>query len=253
MFASIYSRVYVPWRPGGYALTVARQTSREYVADHLRHEILGGRLSPGEKLGVVEVAERLGVSQTPVREALQLLASEGIVRLSAYRGATVAELSSEEFEEIFVMRVALEELATRLGTAAIDEFGIDAMRAALDAMHVAAEARDVDAFLGADREFHRAHYLASGRESLWERIISIRHAAERYSRISHQLPGVGMPETVASHERIIEAVRRGDVDRAAYELVQDFRGSYDAVRQVLLAGSDGRSGAAVGSSPASIE
>jgi DNA-binding GntR family transcriptional regulator len=83
----------------------SRQTARDVVADYLRKEILKGHLAPGERLAVAELAEVLGVSQTPVREALQQLTGDALVEMSAFRGAHVARLSPDEFEETFLMRV----------------------------------------------------------------------------------------------------------------------------------------------------
>lgn len=208
---------------------MSRQTACDYVAAHLRREILGGHLEPGAKLGVVELARELEVSQTPVREAFQVLAKDGLVKLAAYRGASVAELSADEYEEIFVMRVALEELAARKGTEAIDDDGIEEMRRGLEAMRKATKAKDPDAFIVADRAFHKALYTAPDRPSLWERIMSLRRAAERYTRIAYRLPDIGMPETVESHSRIFDAVVARDADAACAALVQDFHESFGPI------------------------
>lgn len=210
------------------------QTASDYVADHLRREILAGRIEPGERLGVAEFAEQLHVSQTPVREAFKLLAMDGLVQLNAYRGARVAALSADEYEEIFTIRVPLEELAARQATPLVGDSDIAEMERALDGMRSAAENSDIDAFLSNDRAFHRAHYMASGRERLWERIITLRYAAERYTRIAYTLPGVGMPETFASHSEILRAVVDRDTDRACATLVRDFQESFGPIYNELL-------------------
>lgn len=210
------------------------QTASAYVADHLRREILAGRIEPGERLGVAEVAGRLRLSQTPVREAFKLLAADGLVALNAYRGAHVAELSADEYEEIFTMRVPLEELAARKATPLVSDGDIAEMKRALDGMRSAAESSDIDAFLVNDRAFHRAHYLASGRERLWQRIITLRYAAERYTRIAYTLPGVGMPETFESHSEIVRAVIDRDSERACATLVRDLQESFQPIYNELL-------------------
>jgi DNA-binding GntR family transcriptional regulator len=212
----------------------ARKTARDVVADYLRREILQGHLAPGERLAVAELAERLQVSQTPVREALQLLTGDGLVQTNAFRGAHVARLSADEFEETFLMRVPLEGLAAQLGAERIDDEGAEVMAAALAAMDAATEQGDLDEFLRRDREFHRAHFLASGRESLWNRIITMRYAAERYSRLGFQLPGIGMAETVRTHSRVLDAVRDRDGARARRELLADLEASFPPVYEELL-------------------
>ena len=213
---------------------MSRQTASDYVAEHLRTEILAGRIEPGQRLGVVDFAQLLDVSQTPVREAFQVLAADGLVKLNAYRGARVAELSPDEYEEIFTMRVPLEELAARKATPLVDENDIAEMGRALEGMRLAVETSDVEAFLSNDRVFHRSHYMASGRQRLWERIIALRHAAERYTRIAYTLPGIGMPETFESHSAILKAVVSRDVDRACATLVSDFQESFGPIYAELV-------------------
>jgi DNA-binding GntR family transcriptional regulator len=211
----------------------SRQTAREVVANYLRSEILQGHLQPGERLAVADLAEHMQVSQTPVREALQQLTADGLVQTSAFRGAHVARLSADEFEETLLMRVPLEGLAAKLGAERIDQAGIDEMERALTAMQEAAGRSDIDDFLQHDREFHRAHFLASGRESLWNRIINMRYTAERYSRLGFQLPGSGMAETVRSHREVLEAVKAHDGARARTVLVDDLNASFQPVYDEL--------------------
>jgi DNA-binding GntR family transcriptional regulator len=207
----------------------SRQTAREVIAGYLRSEILQGRLLPGERLAVAELAEQMQVSQTPVREALQQLTADGLVQSSAFRGAHVARLSPDEFEETFLMRVPLEGLAAELGAERIDAAGIEEMESALAAMEEAEGRSDIDDFLQADRDFHRAHFLASGRESLWNRIINMRYTAERYSRLGFQLPGSGMAETLRSHREVLDAVKVHDGARARQVLVDDLNASFGPV------------------------
>lgn len=211
--------------------TKNRQTARDLVAVHIRGLVLAGSLPPGRRLNVAEFAEELGVSHTPTREALQLLASEGLVRLNAYRGAHVAELSADEYEEISIMRIGLEELAAKLGAERIDEEGMVEARTHYERMKTAADEGDVDAFIQADRSFHRVHYLASGRSSLWERILSLRSAAERYTRLGYQLPSVNMQDAARSHYGLLQAIetRNGDLAKAMIgtDLNRTFRAVYD--------------------------
>jgi DNA-binding GntR family transcriptional regulator len=211
-----------------------RKTARDLVADHLRVRILNGSFPPGRKLNVAEFSEEFGVSHTPTREALQLLASEGLVQLTAFRGASVAELSADEYEEIFLMRVNLEGLAARLGAERIDDDGIAAVRERFDALSAAAEADELDTFIEADRHFHRIHYLASGRQGLWNRIITLRTGAERYTRLGYSLPTVGMADTVKSHRRLLRAIEEHDGERAEDEMVTDLRRTFEAVHLKLV-------------------
>src|SRR6266446_5488267 len=94
------------------------------VYDHLREEILSGRLQPGAELAEVALSEQLGVSRGPLREAIGRLASEGLVTVRPRRGAVVRSLSKQEFVELYQVREALEMLAVRL---AVPRLGADGM------------------------------------------------------------------------------------------------------------------------------
>lgn len=214
----------------------SRKTARHLVADYLRQAILTGELGPGQKLGVGEIATMLGVSHTPIREAFQVLAGEGLVRINEYRSAQVAELSADEYEEIMLMRLPLEGLAARLGAERIDDAGIAEMRTQLAGLAEAAEGNNLDGFVDIDRAFHRAHYLASGREGLWERIISLRYAAERYTRIGYRIPGIAMDDTVRTHTELFEAVERHDGERAEELIVTDLRVAFEQIWAALKDG-----------------
>jgi GntR family transcriptional regulator, rspAB operon transcriptional repressor len=207
-----------------------RQTARELVADFLRTEIITGALPPRAKLNIAEISERLGVSPTPAREAVQLLAAERLVQLDAYRSARVAELSADEYEEICAVRLGLEGLAARLGAEAIDDAGVGQMRDAYERMQSAAAAKDVDAFITADRTFHEIHYTACGRASLWRRIIDLRRAAERYTRAVYALPRVGnMQDTLRTHKDLLEAVAAREPARAQEIIEDDLRATAEAL------------------------
>jgi DNA-binding GntR family transcriptional regulator len=211
-----------------------RQTARDITADRVRALILDGTFAPGHKLNATDLAVELGVSQTPAREALQLLASEGLVKLSAYRGAFVADLSAEEYEEIFLMRIGLEQLAAKLGAELIDDDGIVEARGFFKELESAASSGDTDRFLQADRSFHKAHYLASQRTSLWERIVSLRAAAERYIRIGYNLPSVDMTDTLRRHRALLFAIEERDGELAKAIIGTDLTRTFNAVHKELL-------------------
>jgi GntR family transcriptional regulator, rspAB operon transcriptional repressor len=210
-----------------------RQTAREHVAEYLRREILSGALEPGERLQVDVISSLLKVSHTPTREAFQQLEAGGLLVINAYRGAHVAELSALEYEEIFLMRVGLEGLAARTGAEAIDDAGVELMRTHLAEMRAAAKRGDVDEFLERDRAYHRVHYTASGRVRLWERIIDLRYAAERYTRLGYRLVDVGIPDVLASHTEILDAVSRRDGPVAETLITEDLKRTYDSVTRTL--------------------
>jgi DNA-binding GntR family transcriptional regulator len=208
-----------------------RPTSRDYVAAELRQAIVRGELDGGERLSPGDIAERYGVSPTPAREALQLLASEGLVRNDAFRGARVAELSAEEYEELYLMRIGLEDLAARLGAERITPEGIAEMAELLSQMTSAAQEGDVDRFYTVDRRFHLVHYSASGRRSLVNRIMHLRLSSERYARAAYALPRVSMKDTLRTHRALLAAVRARDGDRCAAVVNDDLTRTLETFKE----------------------
>jgi GntR family transcriptional regulator, rspAB operon transcriptional repressor len=212
--------------PGG-AVRRRRPTARDLVAGELRRRIVRGDLPAGERLSPNAVAEQHGVSPTPAREAIQLLASEGLVRIDAYRGAHVAELTVDEYEELYLVRVGIEALAARLGAERAGDDDVARMAAQLAEMERAAADGDVDRFADHDRRFHRAHYQASGRPSLVERIMRLRVSSERYARAAYAMPNVSMADTIATHRTLLETVRAHDGDACEATIRADLRRTLD--------------------------
>jgi len=213
-----------------------RPTARDLVADELRRAIVRGELQAGDKLSPGELAERFAVSQTPAREALQLLASEGLLSNDPFRGVRVEPLSAEEYEELYLMRVGLEGLAARLGSERIGDEDVAELERELDAMGAAAEDDDLDRFYEHDRRFHLIHYGASGRTGLVSRIMSLRTASERYARHAYAgLEHVSMVDTVVSHRAILDAVRARDGDAAERAIRADLDRTLETLAERLAA------------------
>lgn len=210
-----------------------RKTARDLVADYLREHIHSGNFEPGHKLNVSVVADELGVSHTPTREAFQLLDSEGLVQVDAYRGARVSELSADEYQEIFLMRLGLEELAARLGAENITDSEVEAARQELSAMKDAAKRDDIDAFVRHDQEFHRIHYSSSGRRRLGERILSLRSAAERYIRLGYRTPNVDFDDVLESHARLLQTMEERNGEMSEKIISEDLSRTYAAVYERL--------------------
>jgi DNA-binding GntR family transcriptional regulator len=207
------------------------------VADELRRAIVTGELPSGYQVNPSEIATRYGTSPTPAREAIQLLASEGLVTSDAYRVARVSDMSAEEYEELYLMRRGLENLAARLGTEGITKEGIAEMASRLKGMSEAARGGDIDTFYLHDSHFHRAHYGAAGRPSLLRRIMNLRGASERYTRMAYSMPHVSMNATVKTHRAILEAVRAGDRKAAAAHIDEDLKATLDAFVERFGAGA----------------
>ena len=212
-----------------------RSTTKESVAVWLRREIVEERIAPGERLSLKQVTDQLQVSLTPVREAFEALAAEGLLRIDPFKGARVTELTAEEYEEIFLMRVGLEGLAHRLGAEQISEVDCRELEKWLERMAKASGKDDVGAFLEADRAFHEIIFAASGRRSLRDRIMSLRIANERYTRAVYRMPKGGMRDTITSHRQILEACHKRQGKRAEKLMMDDLRVTYESFREIRAA------------------
>jgi DNA-binding GntR family transcriptional regulator len=189
------------------------QSVVDHVYSALRERILSGDLPRGTKLRQASLAEELGVSRTPLREALRRLATEGLVEFSPNRGATVSELDFGDMRHAWSARVALEPGAARLAAERRDEASIAAMRDAIDQQRAAAA--DKDASFAANRAFHLALAAASGNphltrfaEMLWVPRIGV----PIYQAQAAEPAGAGA--WAEEHERIIDAIQDGRVDDA---------------------------------------
>ncbi len=160
-------------RPAGAVsdVTIAGSAvASQRIAGALREEILGGRHLPGERIRQEDIAARYGASRIPVREALAMLAAEGLVTLVANAGAWVTRLSAAECAEAYLIRERLEPLLLRMSLPLLDEAAIARMGDLAAEMESVAGggggeggtgSAGVDAFLRADREFHLASYRAA--------------------------------------------------------------------------------------------
>lgn len=191
-----------------------RRTLPESVAKRLRELIIEGHLPPGTPLRLQPLARRLGVSVMPVREALRALEAERLVAFSPHRGATVLQVSSEEIEEIYAMRAALERLAARIAMERITPEAVTALREQLGVMAAAAAAEDLERFSEEDRHFHRMLYAAAERQSLYARILDLSQSSLRATNLAY---GIWRPLMLGleAHRPILDAIEAGDPELVA--------------------------------------
>lgn len=189
----------------------------EQLRESIEEEVATGRLKPGTHLDELELAERFGVSRTPIREALSLLAGEGVVEIRPRRGAVVAQLSPRRLVEMFEVMGELEALCARLAARRIGEADLASLMQGLAQCQTAAAQRDPDAYFYANEEFHRNIYLASRNEYLIEQAVSLQRKLRPYRRLQLRVRN-RMAQSLQEHQDIVEAIRSGDADRAATEL-----------------------------------
>ena len=192
---------------------ILHQTIQESVADYIRAKIMSREYKPGERLMQDELAEQLGVSRTPIREALQKLAGEGFIVLSPHRGASVANFSADELVEIYSIRIGLESYAAYLAAQRITEGELQALADHLRKMDRAKEEADRSHLIQLNREFHASIYAAAKQQRLYDLIENHLDLAERYRRMFHSLENRA-EHTVDEHQQLLEALRKHDADGA---------------------------------------
>jgi DNA-binding GntR family transcriptional regulator len=191
---------------------VARVVLREQVKELVLERILDGTYAPGERLVETRIAQELGTSQAPVREALRDLELLRLVESAPFRGARVRKVQRAELAEVYPIRAALEELAA-LGAARRLNGDVTVLEAELEAMRAAAERGDLHGQVEHDAAFHRAIVERSGNATLIEVWSSLGiHARTLLTALT---AGVEPREIVEMHAPIVEAFRARDARKAA--------------------------------------
>ncbi len=187
----------------------------ERIADVLREQILTGAIGPGERILQEEVAERLGASRLPVREALRMLTAEGLITNEPNKGARVPRLDREEVEVLYQMRERIEPLALIQSMPRLDDGDL----AEVAAIQQRIEAHvDVREFLALDREFHLATYGGCATDHLLSTVTQLWNATQHYRRAFMEVSGAGRRWIVnAEHNLLLDALQRRDsVDGERY-------------------------------------
>lgn len=191
------------------------------VAAVLRAEILDGRLSPGTRIRQEEVADRLGSSRLPVREALRMLDAEGLVVIEPNRGARIPVLDRDEVEVLYRMRERLEPLALIESMPRLAEADVERI---VDLQTRIEAVDDIRDFLVLDREFHLATYSACPVDHLQDSVARLWNATQHYRRAFMTLAGEERRWVVnAEHALLVDAIRRADPTDAERYLVGHIR------------------------------
>ena len=198
------------------------RTLWQRVHEHLRGEIISGRLTPGTELQEVALAESLGVSRGPIREALGRLAAEGLVTVRPRRGAVVRALSAEEFLEAYQVREALEVMAVRLAMPKLTAEHVSALQGLIDEMSALADAGEVQGFFEANAAFHQLFFDVAANRMLAELYRQLRDQIDRHRLRSLELRG-NVRRSITEHRAIVRAVRSGDTERAVHLVSEHIR------------------------------
>ncbi|HIS33102.1 MAG TPA: GntR family transcriptional regulator [Candidatus Limivivens intestinipullorum] len=187
---------------------------RDVVFNTLRQAILKGELKPGERLMEIQLAQRLGVSRTPVREAIRKLELEGLVLMIPRKGAEVAQITRQDLEDVLEVRAALEELAVKDACLHITDEEIKKLRKASEEFQKTLKTNDLVASAQADMEFHEVIYNAADNRRLVQILNNLREQMYRY-RMEYLKDERTHQVLSREHEAIRKALEAHDVEKAA--------------------------------------
>lgn len=186
---------------------------RDVVFNTLRQAILYGKLQPGERLMEITLANRLGVSRTPVREAIRKLELEGLVIMIPRKGAQVAPITEKDLNDVLEIRLALEEFAMTSACARITDEQLAEISEALTAFEICMSSQDVSKLAQADEAFHELLYRATGNQRLIQIINNLREQIYRY-RVEYLKDGKVRTSLAEEHRELYHALKERDAGRA---------------------------------------
>src|SRR6202171_4087120 len=192
----------------------SRQTTRGVdIVGRLEEDILGGHFQPGDRLAEEALAERFGVSRTPIREALRQLSAVGLVEMRPRRGAVVRSLLAADIVHMLELMAEIEGFCARLAARRMTP----AQRSALAALHkvygALARKGDQDGYFAASMRFHELIYAGTHNPFLEETATRIQHRVSAFRR--HQLRAPGrLAQSFAEHEAILNAILSGEAEKA---------------------------------------
>lgn len=187
---------------------------RDVVFNTLRDAILTGKLVPGERLMENQLADKLGVSRTPVREALRMLELENLVELVPRKGAQVLDMSEKDIVNILEVRSALEGLATQLACKKMSAEDLQQLKKLEADFERAVADNDVELFVDIDEDFHDLIFSSTGNDKLIYIFKNLRIQLYRY-RMAQAKNDTSMSTIVAHHKNIIRAIENREAEEGA--------------------------------------
>jgi DNA-binding GntR family transcriptional regulator len=192
-------------------MTIDRRSLHDDVIRLLRQMIIDGELQPGEKIVEQALCDRFGVSRTPLREALKVLAAEGLVDLLPRRGAVVARITADEIKELYPVMGALEALAGKLAAPRLTQADIEKISRLHDKMISCFARRDEKNYIRANREIHEAIFEIASNDtltSIYRQLLGKTHMIRFVARKTL----AQWKRAIEDHENIIEALKRRDAE-----------------------------------------
>lgn len=188
-------------------------TTVDKLAEDIAEAILSGEFLPGSRLDEQLLAQRYGVSRTPVREALRQLTTTGLIEVRPRRGAIVSQVTPAQLEELFVAMAELEATCARLAALSMLPTERRRLEALHERMRALADDNDAQGFANANNIFHTTIYAGSHNQVIAEATRQLRRRLAPFRRAQFHLPG-RLPRSHAEHQAVVEAIVRGDAGAA---------------------------------------
>lgn len=209
------------------------KTKNLVVYERLRKAIISGTLQPGQKLVMASLAKEFGFSETPIREAIRRLESDGHVSFTPHSGAMVTRINDHELSEIYLIRISLEALATRLAVSYISSSDIAWLKKKNHEMKMAIEKGRYDDLAWLNKSFHLRIYKAAPFPRLYKMISDLWEAFERWPSIFSYVPKRA-ESAIMEHDEIIEALETADVDRADALIKEQKKNTLKALQNYMV-------------------
>ena len=205
---------------------------RDVVFQTLREAILKGDLKPGERLMELQLASKLGVSRTPIREAIRMLQQEGLAVTVPRRGAEVAKMTEKDMEDVLLIREALEILAVQLACDNITKEQIILLEEKVSEFEQVIQTGDIKSIAQTDIDFHDIIYNAASNPRLMSMLNNLREQIYRY-RVEYLKDEKNYPHLIEEHRQIIEGLKHRKKDYVAEMMKNHMLNQANEVRNII--------------------
>ena len=205
---------------------------RDVVFNTLRKAILRGELKPGERLMEIQLANKLGVSRTPIREAIRKLELEGLVLMIPRKGAEVAQITEKNMQDVLEVRKALEELSVQLACERITPEQVEEMKMAAEDFRKVLKSGDVTKIAEADVKFHDIIFAATNNQRLITLLNNLREQMYRF-RVEYLKQKECYPQLLEEHDKLIALISGGTVEEACEIMGRHIENQASTVSDVI--------------------
>ena len=205
---------------------------RDVVFQTLRGAILKGDLKPGERLMELQLASKLGVSRTPIREAIRMLEQEGLAVTIPRKGAEVAKMTEKDMEDVLEIRLSLEGLAVRLSCEKITPAALQELKVAMENFEEKTRSGQFVEMAKADVKFHEILYKASNNPKLQQLLNNLREQMYRY-RVEYLKDDSIYPRLIEEHQKMYDALKSKDSKLAESYVERHLHNQAEAVKKII--------------------